>query len=163
MIRSHRVQRSRRGAGAIWVLAVLAIVSGFSAVAVIRTASTRKQLELNRNRLQANWLARSGYEIAVDRILANPDGYAGETVQLIPGGEVKIIVQKGFGKKPDDKKDEKKKDDTKKDVDDAGIFRVECEGRYPTGPQVVVISSRRVLKRTAGPQGGRIEALPGSE
>jgi hypothetical protein len=144
---------------AIWVLAVLAIVSGFSAVAVIRTASTRKQLDLSRNRLQANWLAKSGYEIAVGRLLANPDGYTGETVQLIAGGEVKIVIKKGLSKKAD----EKKKDDAKKDADDTGIFRVECEGRYPTGPQVVVISSRRVLKRVDGPQGARIEAIPGSE
>jgi len=149
-------------------LLVIAVVSGFSAVAVIRTASTRKQLELNRNRLQADWLARSGYEIAVGRLLAKPDGYTGETVQLIAGSEVKIVVKKGFGKKDDDKKndgkkddkkDDKKKEGDKKDADDAGIFRVECEARYPVGPQVVVISLRRTLKRIEGPQGARIETI----
>ena len=163
MIQSRRGGRARSGGVAIWVLLVIAVVSGFSAVAVIRTASTRKQLELNRNRLQADWLARSGYEIAVGRLLAKPDGYTGETVQLIAGSEVKIVVKKGFGKKEDgkkdDKKDDKKKEGDKKDADDAGIFRVECEARYPVGPQVVVISLRRTLKRIEGPQGARIETI----
>jgi len=127
MTRSRRGSLNRRGAAIVWVLVVLAVVSVFSAASLARFVACRRQLDIAQNRVQAEWLARSGYELAVGRLLADPDGYTGETTTLIPGGQVKIIV--------------------KKDPDKNGVYRVDSEARYTTYPGVVVFTVRRTLKR----------------
>ncbi|MDB5309774.1 MAG: hypothetical protein JWO38_3976 [Gemmataceae bacterium] len=130
---------SRSGAAAVWVLVVLAVVSGLSMAAAARLGYARKQVESYRNRAQAEWLARSGYELAVGRLLADPE-YSGEKVSPIPEGEITIVVRKHLKKE--------------------SVFQVECEARYRAGPDAVVHTIRRALKRHTSPQGVRIETVP---
>ncbi|OWK47004.1 hypothetical protein [Fimbriiglobus ruber] len=137
---AHR-RPPRRGVATIWALVVLSVVSVFSAVAVTRFVAVRRQLDAHRNRLQADWLARAGYELAVARVLSNPEGYAGESVALIPGSEVKITVRKEPGTD--------------------GGYRVDSEARYPAGGRETVVRTiHRAVKRVVEPKGVRVESVP---
>ena len=131
--------RRRAESAAIWVLVVLAFVSTMSLTAVGRFGSARRALDAYTNRAQAEWLARSGVEVAAARLLADPNGYSGETIKPLPRSEVRIVVRK---------------DSTEQDV-----YRVQCEARYPTDARVVVRSVTRALKRVDGPKGVRIEPV----
>jgi hypothetical protein len=138
MIRASR--RRRPGSAAIWVLVVLAFVSTMSLTAVGRFGNARHALDAYTHRTQAEWLARSGVELAAARLLAGPDGYAGETVKPLPRSEVRIVVRK--------------------DLTERDVYRVECEARYPTDVTGVVVRSvSRSLKRVDGPKGARIELV----
>ena len=134
--KSHR----RLGVAAVWALVVVAVVSALSMAAVAQFASARRQADQNHHRLQAEWLARAGYELAVARLLAEPTGYTGETVTPVPGGEVKIAVREDPEKK--------------------GAYRVECEARFPVDGRGLVVSRLdRVVRRTESPKGIRIERV----
>jgi hypothetical protein len=134
-------RRRRRGTAAIWVLVVLAFVSTMSLTAVGRFGNARRALDAYTHRAQAEWLARSGVELAAARLLADPDGYSGETVKPLPRSEVRIVVRK--------------------DPAERNVYRVECEARYPTDvTRVVVRVVNRSLKRVDGPKGTRIEFVP---
>ena len=142
MTANRNSKLGRKGVAAVWALVVLAVVSAMSAAAVGQFAIARRQVDVHRNQLQAEWLARSGYELAVARILADPKEYTGETVTPIPKGDVKISV--------------------KKDSEMNGGFKVECEARYPVGEKGMVIrTAHHVVKRVAGPNGVQIKALIG--
>jgi hypothetical protein len=121
---------------------VLAVVAAVSVAATGRFVLARREADAYRNRLQAEWLARSGYELAVGKLLANPDGYTGETATPIPNGEVKIVVGK---------------ETVGKDV-----YRVECTARYPAGDRAAVVRTvTRTVKRTDDAGRARIEPATG--
>ena len=135
------VRERRRGVAAVWALVVVAVVSALSMAAVAQFASARRHADQTRHRAQAEWLARAGYELAVARLLADPAGYTGETATPVPGGEVKIAVRS--------------------DPSAKGVYRVECEARYPTdGRGLVVARLDRAVRRTEGPKEVRIERVP---
>jgi hypothetical protein len=128
----------RPGVAAVWALVVLAAVSAISAAAVGQFSVARRQVDMHRKQIQADWLARSGYELAVARLLADPKGLADETVMLIPKGEVKITVR------------------TVPKNDSA--FRIESQAHYPVGERGVVVRTiQRTVKRVEGPKGIRVE------
>ena len=135
MITRHPGRTTRRGAAIVWVLVILAVVTAFSVTAVARFVSGRKQLDMVQHRIQAEWLARSGYELAIDRLLSKPETAIGETVTILPGGEVTFSV--------------------KNDPNRKGVYLVESEARYTAYPGVVVAGIRRTLKR----DGNRIVTL----
>ena len=130
---------ARSGIAAFWALVVIAVVSAAAMAATLQFANLRKQVDADRNRTQAQWLARSGVEVAADHLLANPEGYTGETVSLFPGGDIKITVRKNM-----------KKDD---------VYRVESEGRFHDGSKVIAITDRRLLKVQKNDQGTRVEVV----
>jgi type II secretory pathway component PulK len=133
----------RRGVAAVWALVVLTFVSALAAVAASRFAGSRQEVDGYRNHIQAEWLARAGYEFAVDRLLADPKNYQGETITPMPRGEVKIKVT-ALAEKKD-------------------CFEVESVARYPVGDRKVVVQTlRRTLKRVEAPPGVKIEPVPGS-
>jgi hypothetical protein len=135
-----RDRASRRsGVAAVWTLVVMTVVAAMGMVATVRFASLRKQVDADRNRVQALWLARSGLELASDRLLANPDGYTGETVSPIPGGEIKIVVRKHPTR--------------------ADVYQVESEARYRVGLTVLVQSDRRAVKVQKNAAGTRLEVV----
>lgn len=129
----------RPGAAAIWALLVLAAVSALSAATIGQVAIARRQVDAYQNQIQAEWLARSGYELAVARILADP-GYVGETVTPIKGAEVKIVVRKQAGEN--------------------GPYVVESEARYSAGERHTVVRSvRQAVKRIVSADGVRVEPV----
>jgi type II secretory pathway pseudopilin PulG len=131
-----RAREPRRGMAAIWALVVVAVVSAMTLAAAARMAGARKRVDGDRNRAQAEWLARAGYELAVGRLLAAPDGYPGETATPVAGGEVKIVVRT--------------------DPDGKGVYRIECEARFPAAAHGVVSRLDRAVRRSDGSDGVRI-------
>lgn len=130
----------RSGAAAVWALVVLTLVSGFAVVAATRAAQTRKKVDHEHALAQATWLARSGIELAIDRLLANPDGYSGETVSPVKGGEVQIAVRKHPEK--------------------ADHYEIESKGRFGSGADGVLQTGRRTVKLQKQAGGSRAEVVP---
>lgn len=129
----------RRGMAAVWALVVVAVVSAFAAAAAARLMAARRHAEAERDRAQAAWLARAGFELAVGRLLEKAD-YAGETAAPVPGGEVKVAVHPDPAAK--------------------GTYRVECEARYPVPGRAVVSRIDRTVRRAGGPDGVRVAPVP---
>src|SRR6266496_2220235 len=109
--RSVRPSTSRRGAALMVAVVALAVVSVVSASVVWNCLAGRRLLDQRQHQLQAEWLARSGLELAAARLLADPAGYKGESVELIPGALVRIEVR------------------TEQAA--PNVFRVTSEGRFP--------------------------------
>src|SRR3954447_4689432 len=130
MIRSPgRAPVSRRGAALVIALVALAFVTVVMASLTWQCLASRQLVERRQNQLQAEWLARSGLELAAARLLADPAGYQGEAVELIPGGQVRIEVR-NEASAPD-------------------VFRVTSEGRFPgDGLESVLRSVTRSFRRT---------------
>jgi hypothetical protein len=128
----RRNDQRRTGAALMWVLVILAVLSVTSATAVWQIGAARRGLALRHNRLQAVWLARSGCELAAARLLADPEGYTGESIETIADAKVKIAVERDASR-PD-------------------AYRVRCEARYPVGDRSEVSrsTSRLVTRRTDG-------------
>jgi type II secretory pathway component PulK len=74
---------------AIIVLVAIALLTGVIAGQVL---ANRRALDRRQYQQQSLWLARGGIELAVGRLLADPAGYTGETVQPLPRAQVKITV-----------------------------------------------------------------------
>src|SRR5262245_1113787 len=118
----------RRGAAAVMSIVVLTVVSILSLTAISRFATARRTMDDYAHRTQADWLAQSGLELATARLLADPNGYIGETVKPLPHSEVRIVVRK---------------DSAEKDM-----YRIECDARYPSDSRGTVVRSvSRILKR----------------
>lgn len=131
-------QKPRRGLAAIWAVVVLAAVSGLGLCLVARVSMVRKDQERELARDQADWLARSGQELAIDRLLAKKADYKGETVSPITGSEVKIKVSSPQGK--------------------ADVYLIECDVRYKVVQHGIAVAAtaRRSVKIDAS---GKVEAI----
>jgi hypothetical protein len=122
----------RRGVAAMWAIIVLTILAVVMALTVRQSVTAVRLVDRRQHQLQATWLARSGIELAAGKLLAAPDGYSGETLELVPGGRVRITVQ------------------TKEDM--PGVFWVTSDARYPVEEVAVVMRStsqvvRRVMEK----------------
>ena len=136
-----RTRTPRRGVGSIWALVVLSVVSALSVAAVARFSAARREIDHARHRAQAEWLARSGYELAVAKILAKPDGYPGETLAPIPASELKIAVTT--------------------DPKDPALYTVVSTARYPLGDAKAAVQTvRRAVRRVETPAGVRLDPRP---
>jgi hypothetical protein len=128
------------------VLAVvaLAVVSVVMATVTSELMTARRLLDHRQQQLQADWLARAGVELAAARLLSEPAGYEGETVELIPDAEVRVVIRAEAG--------------------EPGTFHVHSEARYPRrGPNGVTRSCTRVLRRTQQGNEVRIQVVPARE
>jgi hypothetical protein len=133
MIAPHGACGPRRsGIAILWALVVLAVLGVTSATAAWQIGAARRALEWRHHRLQAQWLARAGCELAAARLLADPAGYAGESVEPITDGQVHIVVEKDPAK-PD-------------------TYRVRCEATYPVGDRAAASRAvtRSMTRRTDG-------------
>jgi hypothetical protein len=125
---------------AVVALAVVAIVT---ATITGQFMTARRLLDQRHRQIQAEWLARAGVELAAARLLSEPTGYEGETVELIPEAEVHIAVRPETGV--------------------PGGFRVLSDARFPgRGAHVVLRSCSRLLRRTQRGNDVRIEVGPGT-
>lgn len=118
----------RRGVAAIWALVVLSVLTVVIALATWHSLAGQRLAERRQYQLQADWLARSGIELAAARLLTAPHEYKGETVQPVERGQVRIAVHT----------DEKA----------PGVFRITAEARYPAGDKDAVLrTAARTLRR----------------
>src|SRR5271163_2845857 len=84
---------SRPGVALVLVLVCLAVLA-IMITSVVRSGLAQNQFLQRRERqLQAYWLSQGGIEHAAARLLASPRNYTGETVELIPDSEVRIVVE----------------------------------------------------------------------
>jgi hypothetical protein len=124
----------------LWTVVVLAVLTAVLGTITAQLLAGRRSVEGRRNQLQAQWLARAGVELAAARLLADPAGYKGETVEVIPGGTVRIEVRP--------------------EPESSGTFLVRSEARFPAGDRGVARSEGRRFRRTVEKDRVRLEALP---
>jgi len=124
---------ARRGVALMWVLVVLSVLSATIAAASWQFFAARRVLESRQNKLQAMWLARSAAEFAATKLHDDAEGYLGETIELIPDSQVKIVVEKLKDKE--------------------GVFRIVSDVRFPaSGPNSINLKSSRIatIKKEGG-------------
>ncbi len=132
----------RAGVGAMWALAVLAILSVIVTLIAAQFVAARRAAEHRGQALQARELARAGVEIAAARMLADPFKSMDEDVEVIPLGKVHVRIQ------PDPKQ--------------ADVFRITADARYPTDAvKPAVRSLTRAFRRHTAKEGVVLEALAG--
>jgi len=127
----NRSTPARKGAALMGVLIAIAIVSMILTAITWQNVANRKLVQRRQHQLQSAWLARSGVETAIARLLKDP-AYKGETIKSMQSSRVKITVvpQK----------------------DEADIFHITSEARFPDHPSEAVVRSaeRRFRRITEG-------------
>jgi hypothetical protein len=135
-----RTAHFRQGLAAIWALVILAVITVLMTLITWQGLAGLRQAERREHQLQADWLARSGLELAAARLLA-ADDFKGETFEPVPRSRVTITVET----KPDS----------------PGFVRVTSEARYPVeGRLSVVRTATRVFRRVADKERVRVEVVP---
>lgn len=135
---------ARPGSALLVAVVSLAVVAALAAAVAWQCMAGRRLLDRRQSELQAEWLARAGVELAADRLLADPAGYTGESVELLPGTRVRIEVRT---------------DPAANDV-----FRVTSEARTAGGgTETVLRSAGRTFRRTERDKAVRLEVVPQSE
>ena len=120
MMRSHGPRRS--GLASMWGLVVLTVAGTMLGCLTTQLLSNRRELDRRQNRLQAQWLARGGLELAAERLLMDAASYKGETTAPLTNSSVKISVAPVPG--------------------EADQYQITSVARYPVdGRDVVAISS----------------------
>jgi type II secretory pathway component PulK len=107
----RQTREARGGMALVLAVVILALVTAVTGMIAWQTNAARRLLDDRRQQLQALWLARAGVEHACDRLLAEPDKYTGETLELIPRGQVHLSVER--------------------DPKTRNQFRLVSEARYP--------------------------------
>lgn len=125
----------------MWALVVLTLLAVMMTLITRQGLTALRLVERRQQQLQAEWLARSGIELAAARLLAAPDSYEGESVQPIPGSKVTITV-------------------TKKESSQ-GVYSVAAEARYPFDESnVVVRTASRSFRLVTEKATTRVVAVP---
>jgi hypothetical protein len=83
----------RRGITLILALVLMATLTVIFAVLTMEVVSQHRMLAARQRQLQANWLARSGVELAVARLMEKPDAYSEVNKDLLPDAFVRIEVK----------------------------------------------------------------------
>lgn len=120
---------SRRGVALVIIVLVLGVISMLLAATAWQATASRRLLERRQHQLQATWLARSGFEVAAGRLLADPARYGGKvsvmSVALLDQSTVSVTIRRvGQDSKPATQ-----------------TFTITSEARYPTGGRDVVVRS----------------------
>ncbi len=84
---------ARTGAALMFSLVTLAILTTLMAVTMRQMTARRKLLALQQAKLQADWLARSGIEYAIARLLAETKPFTTELDTLIAHYHLSVSVQ----------------------------------------------------------------------
>ena len=134
----HIPSPSRRKAAALMgVLIALGVLSVLLVAVTWQNLANRKLVQRRHHQLQSAWLARSGVETAVARLLKDP-AYKGEDTSPMESSKVKISVL----------------------VDKANknVFQITCEARFPDNDaEAVVRSVTRRYRRTVN--GGKVHMI----
>ena len=84
----------RNGVALVTVLVVLAVVTLLFTVLTVRVLADRRVVDRRGQQLQAEWLARAGIELALERLPSQGQTYT-ETVTLLPNSNLQIDVKPG--------------------------------------------------------------------
>ena len=130
----------RRGSALLMAVVALTVVAAVTAAVTWQCLAARHLLDRRQNELQAGSLARAGVELAAARLLTDPAGYQGETVEPVPGSEVRIEVRAESGK--------------------TDVFRVTGTAHFPRdGRGTAGRSVTRTFRRTSRGDQVRLEAV----
>ena len=131
---------TRRGSALLVAVVALTVVATLTAAVTWQCLAGRHLLDRRQHQLQAESLARAGVELAAGRLLTDPAGYKGESVEPIPGAEVRIEVRA--------------------DPESADVFRVTSQARFPRdGRDTVRRSATRTFRRTTRDRQVRLEVV----
>ena len=86
--------RCRRGVAALWTVVVLAVLAAMLGMVTVQLLSTRRNLDRQWDQAQGLWLARAGVEVAAGRLLTDPEGYAGESPEILQDWQLRVGVEK---------------------------------------------------------------------
>jgi type II secretory pathway component PulK len=92
MIYAPKAQR-RRGITLVIALALMGTLSVIFAILAVQIVSQHRLLALRQRQMQATWLARSGVELAVARLLEKAGDFVDEKQDLLPDSKVRIEVK----------------------------------------------------------------------
>jgi type II secretory pathway pseudopilin PulG len=144
MKRSPTAPRYRHGSpsgfASVWALVVLAVLTGLTAALTFQLLAARRTVDRRERQAQAEWLARSGIELAAARLLTDPKGYEGETAEVFSGSRVRIQIQA-----------EKESPNT---------YLITSEARHPAdGPETVARTVTRRFRRIVENDRVRLEVM----
>ncbi|NBO93349.1 MAG: hypothetical protein EBV06_13715 [Planctomycetia bacterium] len=123
----------RLGASLIAAIVTLTVVSLVMVLIASRLVSNRIQENARQQRIQRLWLARSGIEVAIQRLHAGSSDYKGETLELIPHSRVSIRIES----EPKDKT----------------LIHIHCEAAYPSNQSPVKkLAVSKALRLDSNPQ-----------
>jgi hypothetical protein len=89
-LQSNRGRRS--GAAILWVLIVLTLVSALVGLVMKDHYANRQFLQQRQKRLQADWLARAGIELATTRLVASEKPFKLSVTDIVANSKVDIEV-----------------------------------------------------------------------
>ena len=124
-----RDRSPRRGVSMMWAMVIITVLAMMAATASWQCMAGRSGIDQRQHRMEALWLARSGAELAAERLMSNSD-YVGESIALTPGTTCVITVTK--------------------EAD--GRFRIHSVARSPeSGPGSVSREITRIATKTGEP------------
>ncbi len=133
-------ERRRQGVAVLWVLFVLALLSAVIGLTLRDFYANRSFLSQRQKRLQADWLARSGIELAGARLLEADKPFKMDVTDLVANSLVHIEVAAVPGS--------------------SDTFHVTSDARFPTNePHSVTRTQTRRLRRVVDKALVRLEAL----
>jgi hypothetical protein len=127
----HSAGTQRRpGIALLWVLFVLVLLSAVMGIITKQHLDGRSLLGHRSKRLQADWLARGGIEVALARLLQSPQPFSGDIGDLLPDSKVHVEIKTVPGSTTD--------------------FVVTSEAHFPTNePRPVLRSLSRQVRRVS--------------
>jgi hypothetical protein len=135
--------RGRRGLAVLWVLMILTLLSAVIGIILSQQRSSRSLLDQRQKRLQADWLARAGIEVAAARLLAKGQPFKGDLTDLLANSKVHIEIHEAPGSKT--------------------TYILRSEAYYPTDePRPVTRNLSRELRRVVEKGSVRLEPTSGN-
>ena len=90
-------QHHRSGVAILWVLFVLVLLSVVIGLIAKQHLAGRSLLDQRAKRLQAEWLARAGSEVALAKLLQSPQAFSGDVGDLLPDAKVHVEIRAASG------------------------------------------------------------------
>jgi hypothetical protein len=129
----------RSGVAILWVLFVLVLLSAVIGLITKQHMAGRSFQDQRAKRLQAEWLARAGSEVALAKLLQSPQAFSGDIGDLLPDSKVHVEIKSASGSTTD--------------------FEVTSEAHFPISDAHPVIRSlSRQVRRAA--EKGQVRLTP---
>jgi hypothetical protein len=87
----------RSGIAILWVLFVLVLLSAVIGLITKQHLAGRSFQDQRAKRLQAEWLARAGSEVALARLLQSPQAFSGDIGDLLRDSKVHVEIKSASG------------------------------------------------------------------
>jgi hypothetical protein len=119
-------------------IAALAAATIILSVITLELLAERQSLGRRQDRLQAEWLARAGLELAADRLLEKPAAFTEDNRELLPDARVRVTVEQ----------------------EGSDVYAVTAEAEVGSRDRMVVRTAHARFRRTASGGAVRLDTLP---